>query len=630
MNITDEQYVERLSQVREQLESLGYTSLNEEIYNSTIFSGGFTHNGYKYLYNEQSGRFEQTDRIEEHGQEQHRQQTIEPTPSTSWQPQSHRQEERKEEERHHQHHEVVRRVQPLHLAVFNAITSDEEYRERYERLRHELYRLGYTDVTDAEYNETIANGGFAHDGYKHVWINENGRYEKSDRPQMNTDEMYGQINRELRRQLQTIGYTEQMSSQEINQTLSTGVFVRAGCKYIYNAATERYDRNEIGQEEKLQIFRRIQEILERLGYRQISMRENEQVLQRGQLIRGGWRWYYNAAGSTLEKSTDYVGENAELSTDEYAMFYKRVQDALRRLNYQQMSQKQCNATISSGQFERGGIRWRFNAESEQFERVELSQSDYMDRLQVLRNRLTELNHRVMSVEELRAIVYNGYFYHEGYRYEYNKETGHFERLEITDEEYAERLQRLRVQLKRIGFGEMTEQNCNETITSGVFYFNGYEWLYNFDTANYEQGQRSELGRHRYGSEISKNRGDQPPQHFNADYESEEVLEQEPGVGFYAAKPEVRLAAEPTYNQMASATTTPQPTTRYNSEERHRQEYERHRELVAPPAPIVRSEYERRYQRTQTSYVATNGMMVRLRGFKSLKKMVIYAFFFCSP
>lgn len=623
-DITDVEYVERLTIVRNQLAALGYKALSDDMYNATVFSGGFTHNGFRYLYNTNTRRYEQRDRIDS----EDNQVNVRPDYDAG--------------SSYDQHTERVTQIKPLHQRIYEII-SDEQYSERLEQIRKELRRLGYTSITDDVYNTTIFSGGFSHDGYKYVWNAVNGRYENSGHREVSAEQEYENINREIRRQLRLIGFGE-MSSQELNQTMTTGVFVRGGCKYIYNAGTEQYDKLTIDEDEKYKIYLRIKEILKRYGYRQISQRENEALLQQGQLIRGGYRWYYNAQGGTLEKS-DFVGENAELTEDEYALIYRKVQDTLRSLGYGQMSRQQCNATISSGSFERGGIFWLYNADEAKFERVDLSQNEYRDRLNVLRHVLGQIGHRNLSAEEYRATVYKGYFHHGGYRYEFNSQTGRFEKIELSDEEYQERLSQLKEQLVRIGFGSMTESLCNETISNGVFYFGGYEWLYNFETGTYDMGQRSDReqsvvggvqgtinldqaqydttqvansngtlsGRRQHG-EISKNRGDQPPQHFNEDYESEEILEQEPGLGFYAAdkKPEIGLAKPGSYNQIAEPTTQstrPYIPHSYNTE-RERQSFESQRTIVPVIPAVAHSEYERRYQRTQTSYVSS-GMMVSI-------------------
>lgn len=594
-------YQERLNQVRTQLAELGYRSLREEMYNATITSGAFTHNGYKYNYNPVTKRFEQS----EHS------------------------------ETEHQTNERLY-IQPLPRRRFIEEITNEQYLERVELVRNELARLGYGRYDNDAYNETIQCGGFAHDGYKYVFNQERGRYEKSGRLDVTKEEKYQTSSHQLQQQLQLIGFS-QMSEQEINQTLTTGMFVRGGSKYTYNQNTEQYDRLEIGPDEQQRIFERIREILRRFGYRQMSHKENVALLDEGMLIRGGHKWLYNARSGTLEKS-EFVGEFAEMTEEEYQAIFARVQETIRNLGYVQMNQRQCNATITSGSFLRGGISWIYNADTQQFERIDLSQTEYRDRLNVLRNEMSQIGVRELSPEEYRSIVYKGYFQHGGYRYEFSSESGHFERVEITAEEYADRLHRLQTQLHEIGYGVMSASDCQLTIYNGVFYFNGYEWLYNYDSGNYVKGRSSDRtqgtgirennnggvnatgidGRRRVNVTINKDRGDQPPPAYTEEFDEYEMVEEEPGKGFYSVgtRPEVGIAAPGTYNQMAATTPRPprptQPTySNFNELERDRIERERiERQRVYGPVG-GQQQYQREYHRTQTSYVQEGAVVIFL-------------------
>lgn len=526
--------------------------------------------------------------------------------------------------------------------------SREEYRHRLRRIQDELARLGYDRLTLREYNETIASGGFVHNGCQYVYDTDRKAYEKGKRIDV-TDTEYAAIYQRLRNQLQENRFGN-MNELEVNQTITTGVFLRGGYKWMYDTETGRFDRIQIESNERQQIFERIQTILVRLELRQLTQRECQLVLYDGSLQRGGYRWLYNYINGMLVKS-EYVGEFSELSGAEYEAIYRRIQETLTSLGYAQMSERECNATIASGSFKVGGIQWIYNGDSAQFERKTLSQEVYRQRLDILREQLQQLGYKQLSGDEYRDIIYRGYFYNGSYRYQFDSNSGQYVKLELTAEEYRERVRKLQEQLQRIGYGSMSVAECNATIANGLFQYGGYEWLYNGQSSVYVQGGRSTIDepglndrfdggnvrdQTEYGSTadrtenvngnasrrpqtiISKNRGDQPPQHFEDDYESEENVEQEPGIGFYSTgekRPEVQLGPADIFDQVRvvnrpesmpdrrSQTTVPLAPY-INEEERRRYEMQLTQHVEIPPAAAhepSRAEYERRYQRTQSTY-----------------------------
>lgn len=571
LKISEEQYRSQLRSLQEELYRLGYGYLTEYEYNSTMASGGFTHNGQKYTFNSNTRRYETV------------QQNTEVLPSYS-------------------------QVRPASNVVTIQLTSA-EYVQRFSQLKDALKHLGYGPLSPSDYNTTIASGGFVHNSCKYLYNAENRRYEKTDQIEIVGQAEYQEFYNKLQNKLRELDVTA-MGQLETNYTLSTGQFVRGGAKYKYNGDTGNFERYPITDAEEQQIFQRIKEILRRFGYRQISQREQKQLLDKGSLIRGGYQWFYSSKTGTLEKC-DFVGDFAELSKDEYNRIYQKIQETLNRLNYEHMNAEQCNETIKSGTFERGGIYWVYNAETEEFEQISLGQMEFRDRVILLRQEMKRLGlGRELSPEEYRAIVYKGYFYYGGYRYEFNSKAGRYERIELGEKEYTEHLSKLLVKLDEIGYRTMSQSEQNSTIINGAFQFGGYEWLYNFDSGSYNMGRRLIPSRNRTES-IDENRGDQPPQHFNEDYESEEILEVEPGLGYYAIdkKPEIGLAPPDTFNQQRSiATTTDRPIVSPNfitsQSEYEKQQYEKeHILLPSPPVP-QRTEYERRYHRTQTTYSQT--------------------------
>lgn len=391
---------------------------------------------------------------------------------------------------------------------FSHMTID-EYNERLYRLREDFASLGATQLSHNIYNAIIASGGFSLNGIKYRYNASSGHYEKTTEGSF---EVSNELSTTLQQLLRQIAAAE-MSEQEFNQTISTGVFIRNGYRYTYNSERKQFESSRITEEERQNIFSRIEELTQHLGYRSLTQQERDNILTTGYFIRGGHKWVYNIVDGTMAK-TVYVGELAELRADEYRELYRKVQETLRRMGYAEMSTSQCNATIASGIFKIGGITWNFNSNSQTFEPVELSQNEYQNRVSILRNELIRLGHQELSPLQTRDIIYQGYFNHDGYRYEYVNERRRYERVQGTSaaEEYRERVRKLRQQLMNIGYGPMNDADCNATITSGKFQYNGHEWVYSFQTKDYQKGRRTYCSEMENGSaEISNpDRGDQPP------------------------------------------------------------------------------------------------------------------------
>lgn len=288
----------------------------------------------------------------------------------------------------------------------------------------------------------------------------------------------------LEQKLREIGVVD-MCEQEIRQAITTGVFIRGGYKYVYNSAQRQFEKIQLTTEERQIIFAVIERELRRLGYRLLTEKENEDVLIKGHFIRDSHQWIYNIAQHTIVK-TIYV-EDFESTYQEYNEMYQKVQDTLRRIGYPSMSASECNATIDSGRFERGGIIRIYNPTNREFELKLLDLNEYRHRKQVLRHQLIQLGHGEISDHVYGKLIYQGYFYYGGYRYEYNTQSGRYERIELTAEEYRERVRQLREQLAIIGYGTMTDAECNVAIVTGKFRYNGYEWVYNSVTRDYQKG-----------------------------------------------------------------------------------------------------------------------------------------------
>lgn len=251
----------------------------------------------------------------------------------------------------------------------------------------------------------------------------------------------------------------------------------------------------------------------------------------------------------------------------------------------------------------GGIVYNYDAEKGIFVHAELSQIHYNRRVQVLAQKLVELGSRELSAEEMHSIIYRGAFIFEGYRYEYNASTGLYEQTSISNEEYEWRLQQLQQQLHTIGYEHMTLVECNSTIYNGAFYYNGYDYVYNYDKNEYDRADVETSSQHRADETeysrvtteqavvtteriyveptepgqrvkptVGPGRGDQPPETYVAEYEDEEgTVEQEPGVGYYPVPAEPPI---PTTHVLQTADTVDERSAAIQLEQQAQEEEQR--------------------------------------------------------
>lgn len=285
------------------------------------------------------------------------------------------------------------------------------------------------------------------------------------------------------------------------------------------------------------------------------------------------------------------------------------------------------STIISVICHTGGITYHLDTENNVFTHDTLDQSAYAERVQLLRELLTAIGHeRQLSEAELNSIIYRGHFEYQNHRYEYNPATRHYEQLDISGETFERQLANLQQQLEQIGFEHMSLVERNQTIYTHVFHFNGGEWLYRYDTELYERSAgagspaiaadgvtftpetvysaavTTEAATEQPAEEIpttrlpvvSRNRGDQPPQTFVDDYSAEvavapvqpaieQVVEQEPGIGYYPVEPAatepndiqktVRAVERPKQTVPAVTEHTPEDDPDYEPEEGDEEEVE---------------------------------------------------------
>lgn len=636
---TEEEYNERLNRIQQELRRLGYGILTEDEYNATISSGGFIHNGYKYLYNTDRGRYEKTEKVEVTEEEYHSllhdlQQKL---------------QELGTQMTEHEYNQTIEDgyfVQNGVRYVFDSETrtyhrqdvSDHQYNVLRQQILNESNRHGWT-LTEHEINQTIATGNLVINGHQYYLDKRNGVLVEGQEVQISEQE-YRTILRRLQEQLAHLGY-EQMTEKEYNQTINSGYFVRGGQKYQYNAHNGRYEHVEISEEEYNTIITKLKETLQRLNYRQMSEHEMNETISTGTFIRGGYQWTYNTETGEVNAVRE-TSPFAELSETEYQSIYRQLQELIRKLGFSRMSETECRDAIRSGTFSRGGNQWVYQPASGEFERIQLTESEYNFRINRLQEILSKLGIE-KTTNEQRDIIYRGNFYHGGYRYEYDVTSGSFIQVKMTEEEYQERKRQLLEQLQQIGYGTMSDSECRRTIYSGIFYYGGHEWVYSYQSGKYEMGKTSDkeygivddnhynnigFDTTQYGSSkkdddikptesfdidkgndknkrpkeiISKNRGDQPPQTFEEDYdESEELITpttQRP-------KPPPQVPPQQPLPQIVTPTPLIVSSTVASNYNR-RVESQRIVQYTVPPPE---TEYERRYHHKKTTYTKTSGFV----------------------
>lgn len=569
---TGEEYSERLNRIQQELRRLGYGILTEEEYNSTISSGGFIHNGWRYLYVPEHGRYEKIEKVEITEEDYN---TLLRCLQTQLNQLGVQFSERDYNQTIQNGFFEVNGIRYIYDSesgdYYRQEISDEKYEILRQRLQEASNQYGWR-LTTNEINQTIATGDLTINGYHYVLNKQTGELIQTHQIKISEQE-YRTILRHLQEQLDRLGL-EQMTESEYNETIQLGYFVRNGQKYQYNYTYGRYELVEFTEEEYNEILGKLKFALKEMKYRQMSDREINETIATGTFIRGGYLFKYDI--KTGQKSSiRNVGKFDELSAGEYESIYEHLQELLRRLGYPAMSQIEAEDSIVSGSFHRGGNEWVYQPASAEFERIELTDNEYSFRAGRLSEILKQLGIE-KEENEYREIIFRGNFYHGGQRYEFDATSGTFVLAQMTNEEYQERKRQLLQQLREIGFGTMTDSQCRSTINNGVFYFAGHEWIYNYVHRRYEVGRETskengivddnyfdniQYDRTEYGTSkpnndtasngnkndngknkrpieiISKNRGDQPPQTFGMDYD-EETTEKRP--------PPPRPTVRPTY------------------------------------------------------------------------------------
>lgn len=623
----EEEYTERLNSIQQELRRLGYGILTEEEYNATISSGGFVHNGYKYLYNPNLQRYEKMERVEINEEEYH-------SLLHGLQNQLLQLGTQMTENQYNQTitdgYFVVNGVRYIYDSetgtYYRQEMSNDQYEVLRQRIQQESDRSGW-GLTIHEINQTIATGNLIINGHQYTLDKQTGFLIEGQEVEINEQE-YRTILRRLQEQLYQLGF-EQMTEREYNQTIKSGYFVRNGQKYQYNADIGRYEKVELTEQEYYTIVRKLKETLQRLNYRQMSEHETNQTIASGSFIRGGYQWTYNTeTGEATAIRT--VQPFEELSEVEYESIKRRLQTLLRSLGYPEMSVIEVETTITSGTFTRGGNQWVYQPATGEFIHIELSENEYNYRLGRLNEVLNKLGVK-RSESEKHEIIYRGNFYFGGYRYEYDTSSGSFVQVHMSDEEYELRKRQLLQQLLEIGYGTMTDSECRITIRSGVFYYGGHEWVYNYQSGKYEIGKVTNkengivddnyftnigLDNTHYETSanetekelanidkanpnarpkeiISRDRGDQPPQTFEEDYDEEEPRRPAP----------IKVPTQATPPRPPITTPLP-PVIVSTMSSDFSSHYEQQKQQINYAVPPPETEIEQRYHHKKTTYTQT--------------------------
>lgn len=622
----EEEYVERLNSIQQELRRLGYGVLTEEEYNVTISSGGFIHNGYKYLYSPVRHCYEKSERVDISEEEYH-------SLLHGLQNQLHQIGMQMTENQYNQTiidgYFVTNGVRYIYDSetgtYYRQEMSNDQYEVLRQRLQSESDQYGW-GLTIHEINQTIATGNLIINGHQYTLDKQTGLLIEGQEVEINEQE-YRTILRRLQEQLYQLGF-EQMTEKEYNQTIKSGYFVRNGQKYQYYADIGRYEKVELSEEEYYTIVRKLKETLQRLNYRQMSDIEMNQTIATGQFIRGGYEWTYNVeTGEVTAIRTAQRFE--ELSDIEYQSITRRLQALLRSMGHPEMSQIEVETTITSGTFSRGGNHWVYRPTSGEFEHIDLSESEYGYRLERLNQILSKLGIQKTENEKYE-IIYRGNFYHGGYRYEYDTSSGAFVQIHMSEEEYQQRKRQLLQQLLEINYGTMTDSECRITINSGVFYYGGHEWVYNYRSGRYEMGKisdkengivddnyftnidkddthyetsaneterppiDSDKNNNRPKEIISKDRGDQPPQTFEEDYDEVETRKPAPIIMPTRPPPPRPPIVTPVPSIVVS-------TSAYNS---HYESHSQRSQQMAYAVPPPETEVQQRYHHKKTTYSQT--------------------------
>lgn len=350
----EEEYMERLNSIQQELRRLGYGIFTEEEYNMTISSGGFIHNGYKYLYNPVRHCYEKFERVDITEEEYY-------SLLHGLQNQLHQLDMQMTESQYNQTiidgYFVVNGIRYIYDSETGTYHRQEMSHDQYEVLRQRLQaesdRYGWS-LTIHEINQTIATGNLIINGHQYRFDKQNGWLIEEREVEVNEQE-YRTILRRLQEQLYKLGF-EQMTETEYNQTIKSGYFVRNGQKWQYNADIGQYVKVELSDEDYFIIIRKLKETLQRLNYRQMSDHEMNQTIATGQFIRGGYEWTYNVETGEVTAIRN-AQRFEELSATEYESIKRRLQALLRSMGYPEMSQIEVETTITSGTFSRGGNYW---------------------------------------------------------------------------------------------------------------------------------------------------------------------------------------------------------------------------------------------------------------------------------
>lgn len=251
--LTQTEYQNRLKQLDIELNRLGYNNVRFEMRDEITRRGGFRHNGVQYGW--QSGQIV-------------------------------RSENQTTEERHEQRPLVVIPQQPEITRVVE--TKEEEFVRRWDELERKVQQIQVNNFNDFERNQTLETGVFIRNNAKYIYDNQTHDYVEETLSRREADRIYERIQQLLKH----YGY-RQTTKAETDSLLDTGLFYRGGYRWVFESVNGAFSKSdqvgqfeELRQDEYQQIYDKVQQTLQKLGFGRFTEVQCNTTIVRGSFERG--------------------------------------------------------------------------------------------------------------------------------------------------------------------------------------------------------------------------------------------------------------------------------------------------------------------------------------------------------